>query len=372
MTSVPYMTTTPTARTTSRAASCTKMAAALPRKMPAGSRPDRRRASRPPSADSIVKARWMASRLQNSTATQKRPALARVRIPRSGSRATPKRMSTRMAKGATCCVVTCERSSTRRSLPAISVASRNKEGLLGCAGSRGRVGGASHDRDDPVRQRLGPVELVRRQEHGGPGDARRGARARRADRARPGRARRAARRAATAPGGGPGGRPATCAVADRPTARATGRLGRRPSSPHAVSAPSMSSGGAPAARPQKRTLSVTVSSSYRPVAWPRSPTRRRRARAWRRSVRSWPSTRASPRASGRSPAQSRKRVVLPGPVRPAEEHDLSGSDLQVDPGQCGEPAQERHRAVELDDGFHGSLGSLRTALGRDQGDRARR
>ena len=30
---------------------------------------------------------------------------------------------------------------------------------------------------------------------------------------------------------------------------------------------------------------------------------------------------------------------LPGPVGPAEEHDLAGSDVQVDPGQCGEPAQ---------------------------------
>ena len=67
----------------------------------------------------------------------------------------------------------------------------------------------------------------------------------------------------------------------------------------------------------------------------------------------------APRDRQQTGAQAEQRG-LPGPVRPAEEHDLSGSDLQVDPGQCGEPAQERHRAVELDDGFHGSQGSLRT------------
>ena len=168
MTSVPYMTTTPTASTTSRAASCTKMAAALPRKMPAGSRPDRRRASRPPSAASMVKARWIASRLQNSTATQKSPALARARIPRSGSRATPNRISTRMANGRHLL-----RGDLRAQLDP-QVLARDQRGVTeqgrGSSvggGGRGRVGGAAGDRDDPVGERLGAVELVRRQEHGG-------------------------------------------------------------------------------------------------------------------------------------------------------------------------------------------------------------
>ena len=89
----------------------------------------------------------MASRLQNSTATQNRPALARARMPRSGSRATPKRMRTSMAKGATCWVVTCERSSTRRSLPAMR-RGVTEQGAAprASAGGRATVGGAADDR----------------------------------------------------------------------------------------------------------------------------------------------------------------------------------------------------------------------------------
>ena len=81
---------------------------------------------------------------------------------------------------------------------------------------------------------------------------------------------------------------------------------------------------------------------------------------------------ASPRASGTSPAQQRRRVVLPAPFGPRSSTHLSGRDLQVDPGQGGEPAQERDGPAELDDGFHGSRGSLRTPVRRDQGRRGRR
>ena len=45
---------------------------------------------------------------------------------------------------------------------------------------------------------------------------------------------------------------------------------------------------------------------------------------------------------------------LPGPVRPAEEHDLSGGDIEVDPGEGREPAKQGHRAAEVDDGLHGT------------------
>src|SRR3546814_10729358 len=136
--------------------------------MPAGSGPERRSASRPPSAASIGNGRWMASRALKSTATQNSPALARARNPRSGSRATATRMSTRIEKGATCWVVTWERSSMRRSLHAMRAASRNKDGLLGC-GFAGvdRRGGAGHDVDDPVGEGFGTVELVRREHDGG-------------------------------------------------------------------------------------------------------------------------------------------------------------------------------------------------------------
>ena len=45
---------------------------------------------------------------------------------------------------------------------------------------------------------------------------------------------------------------------------------------------------------------------------------------------------------------------LAGPVRAAEEHDLAGGDVEVDPGEGREPAEEGHRAAEVDDGLHGT------------------
>ena len=75
---------------------------------------------------------------------------------------------------------------------------------------------------------------------------------------------------------------------------------------------------------------------------------------------------------GHEPGAAAEEGGLAGAVRAAEQQHLSGRDLQVDPGQGGEPAQERDGPAKLDDGFHGSLGSLRTALRRDQGRRGRR
>jgi sortase A len=46
---------------------------------------------------------------------------------------------------------------------------------------------------------------------------------------------------------------------------------------------------------------------------------------------------------------------LAGAVRPSEEHDLPGGDVEVDAGQCGEPPQEADRGAEVDGGVHGDL-----------------
>jgi hypothetical protein len=54
------------------------------------------------------------------------------------------------------------------------------------------------------------------------------------------------------------------------------------------------------------------------------------------------------------PGAAAQQRGLPGAVRPAEEHDLTGGDVEVDPGQRREPAKERHHATEVDDGFHGA------------------
>src|SRR5438270_2224908 len=146
---------------TSRAASSAATAAALPRKMPAGSRPDRRRLSRAPSVDSTANERWMASRAQNSTATQNRPAAAWPRTPRSGSRANANRISTSKAKGPTWLVATRDRNSMRRSLPAMTAVSRHTDD------PRRRIGpdlAAGHS-DDARRKGACPVELVGRNQH---------------------------------------------------------------------------------------------------------------------------------------------------------------------------------------------------------------
>ncbi len=63
--------------------------------------------------------------------------------------------------------------------------------------------------------------------------------------------------------------------------------------------------------------------------------------------------------AGRAPGDGQQAGAQPqegglaGAVRAAQEHDLTGRDLQIDPGQCGKAAEERHRAAELDDRFHG-------------------
>ena len=57
---------------------------------------------------------------------------------------------------------------------------------------------------------------------------------------------------------------------------------------------------------------------------------------------------------GHEPGAAAEQRGLPGAVRAAEQQHLSGRDLQVDPGQGGEPAQERDGPAELDDGFHGA------------------
>ena len=81
--------------------------------------------------------------------------------------------------------------------------------------------------------------------------------------------------------------------------------------------------GRPARPAQKRTLSATVRSSYSPVAWPSSPTRRRTAVRSARQRRSWPSTMASPETTGSEPGAGAQERGLAGAVRALEEHDLA-------------------------------------------------
>src|SRR5437763_5201051 len=155
----------PTARSASSTRSWTRTAAALPRKMPAGSSPERRRPSRAESAASMAKLRCTANSVQRSTATQKSPAVARARRPRLGSSAKAKSTRTARANGATWFVATRERSSTLRSLPATSSASRHMHGLH----RRQRDGDdlSTGHPCNPAGDRSGPLRLVGRQDDGG-------------------------------------------------------------------------------------------------------------------------------------------------------------------------------------------------------------
>src|SRR5947209_17843830 len=105
----------------------------------------------------------MASRAQKRTATQNRPAAARPSLPRSGSRAKANRIRTRTANGATWLVATRDRSSTRRSLPATTVASCHTDDLR--YRRRGGMELATGHGHDAMGERPGPVELVAGEEH---------------------------------------------------------------------------------------------------------------------------------------------------------------------------------------------------------------
>ena len=96
------------------------MAAALPRNSAGPSRPESRRPSRAPLSASIPNARETASSDASSTVIQNSPGATRRRTPRSGSSANANRSRTISPNGAICCIVTRERASMRRSLPATS------------------------------------------------------------------------------------------------------------------------------------------------------------------------------------------------------------------------------------------------------------
>src|SRR3954451_20567077 len=133
--------------------------------MPAGSRPLSRSPSRAPSADSMAKLRWIARRALNVTAIQNSPAAARVRRPRSGSRAKANSTSTSTANGAIWLAVTRERASMRRSLPATRTASLNNGRNL--RGERlGLVDLAADDGELAAGDGAGPLELVGREDDG--------------------------------------------------------------------------------------------------------------------------------------------------------------------------------------------------------------
>ena len=93
--------------------------------MPAGSMPDRRRPSRVPSPDSMAKLRWVASTVENRTASQNSPGAAASSAAGPGPRAKANSTRTSRANGSTCQSATRDRGSIRRSLPATSRASRH-------------------------------------------------------------------------------------------------------------------------------------------------------------------------------------------------------------------------------------------------------
>ena len=133
--------------------------------------------------------------------------------------------------------------------------------------------------------------------------------------------------------------------------RATFTSASRPVRPRRVERGVDLACGAPTVRPQKRTFSTTVRSSYSPLACPSSPTLGRTDRA-RSEARSRPSTRPSPRSSGSRPAQRRSSVVLPAPFGPWRRTISPRSTANDGTGQRGEPPEHRHGVAEVDHRVH--------------------
>ena len=140
--------------------------------------------------------------------------------------------------------------------------------------------------------------------------------------------------------------------------RATGTSRSRPSSPTRSIAASMSPRAAPVARPQNVTLSATVRSSNRPVAWASSPTRRRTgAGVDAQVVAEHPCLAAHHRHEARQRAQERGLACA---VRAAEEDDLAARHVEVDPGERRESSEQRNGGAEVDDRLHGDDARLLT------------
>ena len=277
-------------------------------------RPPRRRSAAPPSTR------------ENSTATQKSPGVAAGGCPGRGR---GRRRTAAAREG--------EREHLVGRHPAAGLDAqvlaghqgrRPQHGTAAPASGRGvRAGAASidaagHRSTTPVGEGHGPVELVGGEHHGGAGRHRLAEQGRRAGRDRRRRGRRGARRAATARAGGRPPRRGRCAGAGRPTGDAPVTPARRPASAEAGRWRWRSRRRRrPTVRPQKRTFSATVRSSYRPLSWPSSPTW---VRTSRRPVRrSQPSTTASPADTATSPAQDPQQRGLAGAVGPADEDDLA-------------------------------------------------
>ena len=320
---------------TSRTSSCAARAPALPRKMPAGSSPDSRRPSRPPSAASMAKDRWTASTSENSTATQNRPGVAACeRAPvgiegegeqqqhEQGERAAPGSWPTRL------------RASMRRSLPATSAAAlsirhppvrwlaRTPARAVGPArpadggATSGRLDGAAGQHDRPVGQgaRLRSSSWDASTTVAPAGD---------------GLAHEVVEQVAAVgvePGVGLVEQPQLGAAGDerrRPPSAGAGRprAGRRRCGPGARRGRGWSRAVAISAVRGARACGPRTGRSRRRSgrrrggsACPSRPTWRRTAR--RSDRRSWPSTTASPEATATSPAQTRSSVVLPAPFGP--------------------------------------------------------
>ena len=99
-----------------------------------------------------------------------------------------------------------------------------------------------------------------------------------------------------------------------------------------------------------------------PVAWPSRPTRRRTDR---RSLAQVVAQHDAPRPRRRARGRRRRAAAWSCRRRWApEQDDLAAAHVEVDPGQGGEPAEQRHRGAEVDDGLHGTRRGYRPTKSR--------
>ena len=138
------------------------------------------------------------------------------------------------------------------------------------------------------------------------------------------------------------GQPPAHARREAPDPRvALGRPGPTRSSAAAIRS-SRSGRGTPPRSAAKRRFSVAVRSSYRPVAWGRTATRRRTSSG--RCATSIPSTKADPKEGRSDVARTRSRVVLPAPLGPNTAIARPGWTRSVTPARAGLRRNRRARS----------------------------
>ena len=98
--------------------------------------------------------------------------------------------------------------------------------------------------------------------------------------------------------------------------------------------------------PRSRGWPGRVRSSYRKLAWPSRPTRRRMTR--RSARRSWPSTDGLALHHRDQPSAGAQECCLAGAVGTDQQDNLTRGDIEIDAGEGRKPSEHAHGGAEVD------------------------